>query len=829
MQEKIQSLIEQMTLEEKVSMLAGADFWRTVPVERLNIPAFKVTDGPNGARGEGSSGKVPSACFPVGVAMGATWNVELIERVGKALGDETKAKSSQLLLAPTVNIHRSPLAGRNFECYSEDPYLTARAAVAYINGVQSVGVGACIKHFIANDSEFERHTISSEVSERALREIYLYPFMVAVPEAKPWSVMSSYNKINGVYAAENAYTLINILKEEWQYEGFVISDWFGTQSTVDSANNGLDLEMPGPAKWMGDKLLKAVKDGQVSEDIIDDKIRRLLRILIISGLMDNPGLPEETTADSPEQRALIREAAGEAMVLLKNDNGVLPIKADKVKKLAIIGPNAKAAVIMGGGSSHVTPYYSVTPYEGVIERAGDSMQVDYSVGVTSYKQVPLINSAFLVPAKGGAEQGVTVDYFNNLDVSGDPVYTESHPRADIMWIEKAPEGVNADQFSARLTATFTPDTSGTYTFSVSSNGLNRLFVDGEKVIDCWQTVNEDDLDNVAAFHGTGAVIELVAGQRYDLKIDYAKHQKMTWTGIRLGCVLAIPADAIEQAAKLAAECDTAVIFAGLNGEWESEGYDRPDMELTPGQNELIEAVAAANPNTVVVLNVGSPVTMPWLDKVASVLIAWFPGQEAGNAMADVLFGDVNPSGKLPTTFPKRLEDTPAYINYPGENGQVFYGEGIFVGYRYYEKKKVAPLFPFGHGLSYTRFEYSNLTLDAAEYDAESEIKVSVDVKNTGSVAGQEVVQLYVREKKPIVARPNKELRGYKKVMLQPGETQTVEFSLDWQSLAYYDTGRKGWAAQAGKYKVLVGSSSADIRAKSVFTLKKAMFGGEIGY
>lgn len=823
MQERIETLLAQMTLEEKVSMIAGIDFWRTVPIERLGIPSIKVTDGPNGARGEGSAGKVPSACFPVGTAMGATWNTELIERVGRALGDETRAKGAHILLAPTVNIHRSPLAGRNFECYSEDPYLTAGSAVAYIKGLQSKNVGACIKHFVANDSEFERHTISSEVSERALREIYLYPFMVAVAEAKPWSVMASYNRINGVYAAENAYTLQTILKGEWAFEGIVMSDWFGTQSNVDSANNGLDLEMPGPAKWMGDKLLKAVQDGKVPESVIDDKVRRLLRTIIIAGVMDNPGLQPETTADSPEQRALIREAGGEALVLLKNENDVLPLTPHRVKKLAVIGPNAKVAQVMGGGSSRVTPYYTVTPYDGVTARAGDSMQVEYAIGCTNHKELPLVNPNHLVAGNG--EQGLTVEYFTNLEVSGDPAATETHPRSHIMWVMNPPEGVDPERFSVKLTGTFTPDVTGAHTFSLSSNGLNRLFIDGKKVIDNWQSVDDDDPYNEAQKPKAEVMVEMTAGQDYALRVDYAKHQSMTWTGVRLGCLPPVSEDAIEQAAKLAAECDTAVIFAGLSNEWDSEGFDRPDMELVGRQVELIEAVAEANPNTVVVLNIGAPITMPWLDKVAGVLVAWYPGQEAGNAIADVLFGDVNPSGKLPTTFPKRLQDNPAYINYPGENGQVFYGEGIFVGYRYYEKKQIETLFPFGYGLSYTTFAYSNLKLDAAEYGPVDQIKMTVDVKNTGSRAGKEIVQLYVRDVESKVARPDKELKGYQKVLIEPGTTRTVEFVLGQDALAYYDVRRKGWAVDAGEFEVLVGSSSQAIHCTGRFTLTGSAFSG----
>jgi beta-glucosidase len=822
MQEKIEKLLAEMTLEEKVSMIAGADFWHTVAIERLGIPAIKVTDGPNGARGAGARGEVPSACFPVGVALGATWNTELIGKIGESLADEVKAKDAHILLAPTVNIHRSPSAGRNFECYSEDPYLTAQAACAYINGLQNNGVGACLKHFIANDSEFERHSISSEIDERTLREIYLYPFMVAMEKAKPWSVMASYNKINGVYAAENAYTQMEILKGEWEFDGIIMSDWFGTQSTVDSANNGLDLEMPGPAKWMGDKLLQAVKDGEVDETKIDDRVRRLLLTIIKVGAMESPQLAVETTADTPEQRALIRAAASEAIVLLKNENSALPLASGKIKKLAIIGPNAKVARVMGGGSSHVRPYYEVTPFEGITNRAGDELQIEYAVGCSNHKQLPLISMNLL--STESAKGLFTVNYFNNQDLSGEPVYTETHHSSDIMWTQVTPGPVDDNRFSARLSGTLTPDENGVYTFGLTSSGLGRLYIDDNLLIDHWASTGKEatHYDSGAHRDDTEATIEMSARKSYQIKIEYCKHQDITWAGARIGCLPPIPEDAVERAAKLAADSDVAVIFAGLSDEWESEGFDMPDMNFPENQTTLIEKVAAANPNTIVVLNIGSPIAMPWLDKVAAVAVAWFPGQEGGNAIADVLFGDVSPSGKLPTTFPKRLEDNPAYINYPGENGKVFYGEGIFVGYRYYDKKKVEPLFPFGHGLSYTTFEYGNLSLNGAEYAPGDEIQVKLKVTNNGKCAAKEIVQLYVRDVKTAVARPEKELKAYKKIALESGESKTVEFVLNHDALAYYDTLQKGWFAPQGEFEIIVGSSSRDIRQKASFVLNASV-------
>jgi beta-glucosidase len=808
MNDKIGNLVTQMTLEDKISVLAGADMWTTVPVERLGIPAIKVTDGPNGARGAFGGMGPTSACFPVGVALAATWNPELVGRVGAALGEEVKAKGAHILLAPTVNIHRSPLAGRNFECYSEDPYLTSRMAVAYINGLQSQGVGACIKHFVCNDSEFERFTISSKVSERPLQEIYLPPFKAAVAEANPWAVMSAYNKINGTWASENPYTLLDILKGQWGFEGIVMSDWYGTNS-INVANGGLDLEMPGPARWMGEKLLDAVKAGQVSEEVIDDKVRRLLRTIVKSGAFENPELQPERAVDKPVHRQLAQEAAAEAIVLLKNADNILPLSLKKLNSIAVIGENAQRAQIQGGGSAHVTPHYVVSPLEGITGKVGDRVQIGYEIGCALHRMLPPLDADWLT-TKDGSQKGLTLQMFDNPDLSGEPIHTEVTDRTQLTWFGDVVPHVDAEGFSVRLTGRFTASETGPFAFSLMSVGLSRLFIDGEKVIDNWEAAGVEG-EQVAE-------IEVTAGQSHQLRVEYAWQGASQWRTLRLGGLPVLSADSIDKAVELAAKSDVAIVFAGLTDEWESEGFDRPDMDLRGDQVELIEKVAAANPNTIVVLNTGSPVTMGWLDKVAAAVQAWYSGQEAGNAIADVLFGDVNASGKLPTTFPKRLQDNPAYINYPGENGKVYYGEGLFVGYRYYDKKDVEPLFPFGHGLSYTTFAYSNLRLDAAEYTPGDEIQVSADVKNTGMRAGKEVVQLYVRDVESSLMRPDKELKAFAKVALEPGETKTVTFTLDQGALSFYDPARKGWIAEAGDFELLIGSSSRDIRLTGRFAL-----------
>ncbi len=797
MEERLENMLKQMTLEEKISLLAGADLWRTVPIPRLGIPALKTTDGPLGARGDDEASGPTSASFPGGTALAATWNPDLAEEIGQALAEEVKSKGANILLAPTVNIHRSPIAGRNFECFSEDPYLTARMAIAYINGLQSGGVGACIKHFCCNDSEFERHSMSSEVGERALREIYLRPFQLAIREARPWAVMSSYNRVNGVYSSENGYLLKEILKGEWGFDGIVMSDWYGTYGNR-VPGGGLDLEMPGPARWMGKRALEAVRTGRVSEAQIDDKVRRILRTLERAGVFEHPNPESETALDNPGHPPLARKVAGEAIVLLKNSNNILPLEADQVKRVAVIGSNAKWAAISGGGSTRVTPHYVVSPLQAIQQRLGAN-RVTYALGCPIMKHPPLFDGNwFTAPLK--------VEYFDNRELRGEPVLTETTRKTMLVWFgEKLPGNVHFNNYSVRVTGAFTVPESARYPFSLSAVGVSRLFVHGKEII-----ANQGRANEIQGHAGMGQV-NLEAGCEYSIRIEFAVQPGPLWRNVRLGCMPVPPADPIGEAVAAARDADVAIVFAGLTSEWESEGFDRPDMDMPGEQNRLIEAVAAANPNTIVVLSAGSPVTMDWIDGVKGVLQAWYLGQETGNAICDVLFGDVNPSGKLPTTFPKHLQDTPAYINYPGENGKVLYGEGLFVGYRYYDHKDVEPRFPFGYGLSYTTFAYRNLSIQPGDT-----VHVSIEVQNTGDRTGQEIAQLYVHDVHSRLQRPDKELKAFAKVLLQPGECKTVEFTLDREAFEYYDPALKGWVAESGEFEAIVGASSRDIRARGTF-------------
>ncbi|MDQ3855094.1 MAG: glycoside hydrolase family 3 C-terminal domain-containing protein, partial [Chloroflexota bacterium] len=675
------------------------------------------------------------------------------------------------------NLHRSPLGGRNFEYFSEDPLLSGRIGCAYVRGVQAGGVGATVKHYVCNDSEYERNTISSEVDERTLREIYLPPFEAAVREAGTWGVMSAYNRINGVYACDHEELLTDILKREWGFDGIVMSDWFGTKSTVDAANHGLDLEMPGPPAWRGRRLLEAAQSGKVRLDAIDESVRRMLRLVTRTGAFDEPLPDEEQSVDLPEHRALIRSAGAEGTVLLKNDRQVLPLNPETLRSLAVIGPNAKTAQIMGGGSAQVNAHYAVSPYDGLSAALGSDVELHYELGCTNHKALPHLDVRLLSSSVTDGEAGFTVSYYNTPDLSGDPVHETTVRTSEQVWFGEVAPGVPPGSFSARITATFSAEESGQHTFGLSSAGLSRLYVDGREVIDNW--TGQERGDTYFGFGSTEVTttVDLVAGEEYELRVEYSSQGATMLKAVRLGYLPPVGPDSIERAAALAARCDAALVFVGLSGDWESEGFDRPDMELVGRQNELVASVAGANPNTVVVLQTGSPVTMPWLDGVAAVLQAWYPGQECGHAIADVLLGNIDACGRLPQTFPVRLEDNPAYINYPGEHGRVRYGEGIYVGYRYYEKKQVEPLFPFGFGLSYTAFAYDHLRLSQDSLDPDRDLTVSVDVANTGSRPGKEVVQLYVRDAAASVSRPEKELKAFAKVELAPGETRTISFTL----------------------------------------------------
>lgn len=668
MERNINEIIAAMTLEEKAGLCSGANFWTTKDIDRLGIPSISMTDGPHGLRKQagnadhlGLNESVPSTCFPSAAGLASSWNRELIHRVGEALGKESQAENVAILLGPGANIKRSPLCGRNFEYFSEDPYLTGELAAAHIGGVQSQGVGTSLKHFAVNNQEHRRMTTDAVVDERTLREIYLTGFEIAVKKGQPWTVMSAYNRLNGTYCSENERLLTQILKEEWGHEGFVVSDWGAVNEAADSVAAGMELEMPSSNGVGQEKIVAAVKGGQLSVEALDRAVARLLTVIFKA--FDNN--KADAVYDKQAHHQLARETARETMVLLKNEDSLLPLP--KKGKIAIIGALAEQVRYQGGGSSHVNP----TKLDHIVDE-----------------------------------------------------------------IEKS----------------------------------------------------------------SGSSAEIRYAQGYELDIDDTVEAKL------------------EEAKRLAEDCDTAVLFVGLPDRYESEGYDRTHLNLPANQVHLIEQIASVQPNIVVVLSNGAPIVMPWLGKVKAVLEGYLGGQAFGGAVADILFGDANPSGKLAETFPKSLKQNPSHPYFPGEGDRVEYCEGIFVGYRYYEAKDIEPLFPFGHGLSYTTFAYSELTVGKSDITDQDTVYVCVNVKNTGSRSGQEIVQLYVRCAASNVIRPEKELKGFAKVALEPGEEKRVSFSLDKRSFAYYNTELNDWHAESGEYEVLIGSSSRDTPLSSTLNV-----------
>ncbi|AFH60784.1 beta-glucosidase [Paenibacillus caseinilyticus] len=660
MQRDIQELISQMTLEEKAGMCSGLDFWHLKGVERLGIPSVMVTDGPHGLRKQKASAdhlglfdSVPATCFPSAAGLACSWDRELIRRVGVALGEECQAENVAVLLGPGANIKRSPLCGRNFEYFSEDPYLSSEMAASHIAGVQSQGVGTSLKHFAVNNQEHRRMSVDAVVDERTLREIYLASFEGAVKQSQPWTVMSSYNRVNGTYASENEFLLTDILKNEWGHEGFVVSDWGAVDERADALAAGLELEMPASGGVGERKVVEAVQSGRLSMEALDRAVERLLTIIFRAVDHRKPG----AAYDPAEHHRLAREVARESMVLLKNERSLLPLS--KGSHLAVIGAFADKPRYQGGGSSHIVPTQLDQPVEEIRKLADASAVVTYAQG-------------------------------------------------------------------------------------------------------------------------------------YRLESDTAD-EALT-----------------EEAKRAASAADTAVIFAGLPDRYESEGYDRTHLSLPANQIRLIEEVAAVQPKVVVVLLNGSPVEMPWIGSAQAVLEGYLGGQAVGGAVADLLYGEANPCGKLAETFPEQLSDNPSYLFFPGEGDRVEYREGIFVGYRYYDTKNVKPLFPFGYGLSYTTFEYTSLTLDKKRIQDTESVTVRVTVKNTGAAAGKEIVQLYVKDAESTVIRPAKELKGFAKVFLQPGEERTVSFVLDKRAFAYYNVDLKDWHVETGEFHILAGSSSQHI-------------------
>jgi beta-glucosidase len=668
------AIVQKMTLEEKALLLSGKGWWQTYPIERVGIPSIFMTDGPHGLRKSlipGLGKAVPATCFPTASALASSWDTDLINEVGKKLAQESKANDVQILLGPGINMKRSPLGGRNFEYFSEDPYLAGKLAAAYIKGVQSLGVGTSLKHFAVNNQEFERMANDSILDERTMREIYLPAFEIAVKESQPWSVMSSYNLVNGTYASENKYLLEDILRGEWGFEGFVVSDWGAVNNRVKGLVAGNNLEMLGSGEYNRNKIIAAAKSGEIPQARLDEMVAGLLAMI----LKGDANRDKNAKYSVDEHHEFARRVAGESIVLLKNENTILPLDTAKNKKIAIVGKFAKTPRYQGALSSQVNP--------------------------------TKISNAF------------------------------------------------------------------------------------------------DELSKIV-----GKDVTLTYAEAYDMEGETTEAK-------------------LSEAKNTAKNSDLTIVFAGLPDKYESEGFDRESMSMPESHLELIKMVNEVQTNAVVVLMNGSAIEMPWKNNVKAIVEAWLTGQAGGGAIADVLTGRVNPSGKLQETFPVRLEDTPTYLDFPGKNGRAFYGEGIYIGYRYYDKKNIEPLFPFGFGLSYTTFAYSDLMLDKNSMTESDELSVSLKVKNTGKVAGKEIVQLYVHKENAVISRPEKELRAFAKVDLKPGEEKTVSFKLSKRDFAFYDVDLKDWKVNSGKYEILAGSSSRNLPLKEVIDVTGSNTSGKV--
>ena len=795
---RVDDLFARLTPDEKITLLDGTGF-TTRAIPRLGIPPMGMADAGQGVRGglDGTLG--PATLFPAGVTMASTWNPALIGQVGQAIGEEARNKGTgtQVMLGPAVNIHRSPLGGRNGEYFSEDPYLAGQMAVGYIQGMQSTGVAACIKHFALNNQETDRFTVNVQVGERALREIYLPAFEAGVMQGHAWTLMSSYNKVNGLHSSANHYLLTDVLKRGWGWDGMVMSDWGGVHATAATVQAGNDLEMPGPG-WLAPKNVERdLKRGQITQAAIDENVHRILRTIIRVGLLNGPvPTPDHSQVGSAAHQEVAYQAATEGIVLLKNKAALLPLNAARLRSVAVIGPAAKNMQFGAAGSPSVTPTVSVSPLDGITRRVGPSVTVNYARGQAS--GIPIPASALLPPA--GAGTGLRAEYFSNRNLQGVPVLTRTDAQIQDDWSQNSPDpAVPRTNFSVRWTGRLLAPTTGTYTLTLTADDGCRLFLDGKPLIDRW-------LEGGATAQTVS--VALTAGQTYALRVEYFQAggdavAKLDWNLPGTSSY----ADAVEAARK----SEVAIVLVSTRGT-ESEGQDRPSMDLPGDQDALIEAVAAANPRTIVVLNNGTPVTMTaWLARVPALVEAWLPGEMGGRALAAVLFGDVNPSGKLPDTLAARREDYPDYGHYPGVGRQVEYAEGIYIGYRAFDKHKIAPLFPFGYGLSYTTFAYGTPRLSSATLAPNGRVTVTVPVTNTGKRAGAEVVELYVHDPRPQIDKPVRELKGFGKVRLRPGETKPVTLTLTGRDLAYFDVPGKQWKASAGVYDLQIGASSRDLR------------------
>lgn len=803
---RVADLLERLTLAERISLMSGGGQFSTAPIPRLGIPAIHLSDGTNGVR---SNDGEPATVFPIELAIGATWDPAVARAEGEAVGREALARGVQVMLGPDVNLQRLPNGGRDFEMYSEDPYLTGVMGTAYVQGLQSEGVGATVKHFVGNEQELERTRVSSNIDERTLHELYLSPFRTIIKGADPWAVMLSYNRLNGTYMTDNRALVHGVLEGEWGYKGLVISDWGAVHTTVPAADSGCDLEMPGPALYFGQRLDAAVQNWQVEEGVINEAAARVLRTIVRSGALNGkPHLKSEFASARDRQVAL--EAASEAITLLKNDRHLLPLDASTIHTVAVIGPNADVPLYEGGGSARVISDRVETPLMSLRRLLGSKVKLVFARGVDNDPDPPPVDTRLLSPTRSLRAQGLAFEYYGNSTFSGRPfrIGTQGDFGFSVFDVEH-------HQLSARWQGYLWPQQSGKYKISLTEAGEGRLYLDGTQILG--PTLGQIARGGLPpGLAEQIATLNLEAGRGYRVRIEYVG-SALPFHLLEFG--LRLPAPRLQQAVSAAHDADAAIVFVGDSRESENEGSDRPGIDLYGRQNELVRAVLAANPNTIVVLENGAPVALPWVAEVPAIVESWLDGVEGPDAIARVLFGQFDPSGRLPMTFPKQMSDTPAYLYYSdGRNAN--YGEGVFMGYRYYDKRSIEPLFPFGYGLSYTSFRYSDLKVPAAVSMGAS-FQVSLQVSNTGRRAGKETVQLYLGDgATTVVVRPIRELKGFSKVSLAPGETKTVSFTVTPRDLSYYNVHDGRWVSTPGVHRIFIGRSSRDIQLQQTFHLRQ---------
>jgi beta-glucosidase len=814
-----------LSLEQKVRLLTGADFWSLHPEPAAGLRRLVVSDGPAGVRGETWDERDTSANVPSPTALAATWDEPLVEQLGRLLAYEARRKGVDVLLAPTVNLHRTPYGGRHFECFSEDPLLTSRIGVAYVRGVQDGGVAATVKHFVGNDSETQRMTLDAQIGERALRELYLAPFEAIVNDGGVWAVMAAYNQVNGHTMTESPL-LREILHEEWGFDGLVMSDWFATRSTEAAGNAALDLAMPGPNGPWGDALVAAVRDGRVDEAAIDDKVLRILRLAARVGALEGTQPAPAPAYDDATIATELRRVAAAGFVLARNEDFVLPLEPSRLTRIAVVGPNGAVARTLGGGSATVSPPYTVSPLEGIRAALGEDVQVDHARGVLSSSRTPVAGSPWLrQPA--GSDEGVEVRF---LAADGSVLGTERRPGAAFRWMGSFGPEVPTDEVTRVEVHTILRATDpGTYEVGVSGVGRYSLSVGGESVFDLQlelppgadiiealmippQQVHEIELEH-------GEDVEIVLGHYVaPFQSDLIDFMAVIFQ-LNLQPPHGTDDEEIARAVALARDADVAVVVVGTTEEVESEGFDRTSLALPGRQDELVRRVAEANPRTVVVVNAGAPVLLPWADDVAALLLAWFPGQEFGNALADVLVGVAEPGGRLPTTWPATDGDVPST---QPVDGVLPYDEGLFIGYRGYDRDGRAPRFPFGHGLGYTTWQYVAVEAPAKNTRG-ADVDVLVRLRNTGSRRGREVVQVHASRSDGRVERPLRWLAGFAVVDAEPGEDLTVNVRVATRAFEHWDAEASRWTLEPGTFGLAAGSSSAVLPVATEITIPPAGF------